>query len=66
MTEAQKKWIDDSDYESLLQLWRFSKDSEPLLQGECGNYYKKVMFQKRDAVGPEEAVRASKSVGWDR
>ena len=63
MTEEQKKWIDDADYETLLRQWRFGKTGDPLFQGETGEYYKKVMAEKRDA-DPVGAVAASKSIGW--
>jgi hypothetical protein len=63
MTPEQKKWIDDATYETLLYKWRFARLGDPLMQGDTGDYYAKVMAQKRDA-DPADAVRASKSVGW--
>jgi len=61
-----KKWIDDSSYETLLDRWRFSPSGDPIFQGEMGDYYKKVMFEKRDALPPGEAANCSKRIGWER
>jgi hypothetical protein len=64
MTEDEmKEVIDGSSYEQLLSRWRFAKPGNPFFFGEVGEYYSKVMFQKRDA-DPDGAVRASKSIGW--
>lgn len=59
-----KKWIDESSYEALLYKWRFAKSGSPYFEGKTGEYYSKVMFEKRDALPHEEQVRASKNVGW--
>ena len=67
MTEQEmKQWIDGSSYETLLDKWRFSPPGNPFFQGEVGQYYKDVMFTKRDALSNEDQVRASKNVGWDK
>ena len=63
MTDEQKKWIDDADYETLLRQWRLGETGDSLFQGETGGYYKKVMAEKRDA-DPAGAVAATKSIGW--
>jgi hypothetical protein len=65
MNDEMKTWIDNASYESLLSRWRCAPAGSPWFQGEIGQYYKQVMFAKRDAVGGAEAVRASKAVGWD-
>jgi len=62
---TDKEWIDGSSYETLLHRWRFSPPGDPIFQGELGAYYKKIMFEKRDALSPGEAVVASKNVGWE-
>jgi len=63
MTEQQKQWIDSATHLQLLEKWRFSPSGDPLFEGECGNYYQKVMQQKRDA-DPAQAVSNSKILGW--
>jgi len=63
--QHMKDWIDSASYESLLSRWRFASAGSPWFQGEAGEYYKGVMARKRDEVGHDEAVRASKSVGWE-
>ena len=64
MDEQMKKWIDEASYEQLLERWRFARCGDPFFQGEAGDYYAKVMAEKRQKVGEAEHVRASKSVGW--
>ena len=66
-TEEMKKWIDSNSYETLLRRWRFAPaGSDPIFQGEIGDYYSKVMFKKRDALPAGEQVSASKNVGWEQ
>jgi len=62
MTDDQKEWIDSAPYKTLLCKWRFGLAGDPMFQGEAGQYYKDVMFRKRDA-DPEGAVKASKKIG---
>jgi hypothetical protein len=65
MTEEIKAQIDAMDYHSLLRRWRFAPVGDPFFQGETGEYYQKRMDAKREEVGHDEAVRASKQIGWD-
>ncbi len=65
MTEEEKQWIDGADYEQLLSRWRNAPIGDRIFQGETGQYYGKVMREKRDSVGHAGAVAASKSIGWD-
>jgi len=62
MTEAEKSWIDNSSYEGLLSRWRFAPAGDPMFTGDTGQYYKKVMAEKR-AADPGGHVAASKSIG---
>ena len=64
MSESQKKWIDDASYEDMLARWRFAELGDQMFQGETGDYYAKVMHQKRDALSQKDQVSASKSAGW--
>jgi len=65
MTEETKKQIDDMDYESMLSLWRNAPSGHPMFQGEVGEYYAKVMREKRSQVGDAAHTAASKSIGWN-
>lgn len=65
MTTEQKKTIDDMDYESMLRLWRNAPSGHTLFQGGTGAYYAKVMSEKRDQIGNDAHVAASKSIGWN-
>lgn len=64
--EQMKKWIDDAGYEELLRRWRFAPVGDPIFQGEIGDYYKKVMDEKRAKLSDGMRVFASKAVGWER
>ena len=64
MTDQQKAWIDNATYEQLLGKWRMAPAGDPMFQGDTGDYYSKVMAQKREDVGPAAHVAASKSIGW--
>jgi hypothetical protein len=59
-----KDWIDNASYEQLLFKWRFAPAGSPYFQGATGDYYSKVLAQKRDEVGQDEHIRTSKSIGW--
>ena len=65
MTPEQKAWIDNASYEQLLHKWRFAPLGDSWFQGECGEYYSKVMSEKRNA-NSDEHIQASKSIGWER
>lgn len=64
MTKDEKGFIDSMDYESLLRLWRNARAGDPIFQGDTGDYYKKVMAEKREAIGNDAHVRASKNIGF--
>lgn len=59
-----KEWIDNASYEALLSRWRNAPAGDPFFQGEVGEYYKKVMGDRRVEVGDAEHVPASKRIGW--
>ena len=63
MTPEQKKWIDGASYEDLLRRNRFAPVGDPIFQGECGDYFLKVMAE-RQAADPAGHVAASKQIGW--
>jgi hypothetical protein len=66
MKEPHKQWIDNASYESLLHRWRFAISGDPFFQGDTGEYYKKVMAEKKAALPPGEAANCSKRIGWER
>ena len=59
MTEEEKKKIDEMSQYEMCYMWRFAKSDEPLLQGETGIYFKKVLFEKKGGFTPT----ISKSLG---
>jgi len=62
MTKEQKDFIDKASYLTLLKRWRFSAVGDEIFQGKTGDYYAKVMAERR-AEDPEAAIRASKALG---
>lgn len=63
MTLQDKEWIDKASYEDLLRRWRFATAGDPVFQADTGEYYSKIMSERRDA-NPDAAVAASKRIGW--
>jgi hypothetical protein len=63
MTPEDKKWIDEASLYQLLDAWRNHPAGSSLFQGDTGEYYAKVMTQKRSENG-KEWVNASKTIGW--
>src|ERR1017187_5649081 len=64
MTAEDKKWIDEATYEQLLSRWRNGPFGDSMFQGETGEYYSKVMKERRaQPGGNDEHVRASKNIG---
>lgn len=64
LTDELKKQIDSMSYESMLNKWRFAPVGDSMFQGDSGDYFAKVMGEKREAVSDSERVRASKDAGW--
>lgn len=60
MNNKMKTWIDNATYEELLSKWRFATIGDPFFAGEIGDYYAKVMKEKR-----ENHVEVSKKIGWE-
>ncbi len=61
LTEKLKKEIDEMDYASMLSQWRFAPVGTPIFQGESGDYFLKVMAEKRKTT---DHVKVSKTIGW--
>jgi len=64
MTPEQKEWIDNATYEELLREWRFAPAGAAFFQGEAGDYFFKVIAEKKKEAGEEEHTRVSKKIGW--
>lgn len=63
MDPKDKAWIDSASYTTLLERWRNAPSGDRMFQGETGEYYAKVMRERRQA-NPGGHVAASKSIGW--
>jgi len=66
MTAEQKKWIDTATYYQLLERWRMAPIGDQMFQGACGEYYAEVMQRRREEVGNDRHVAASKAIGWKK
>ena len=64
MTDEQKAWIDAATYRQLLERWRRAPAGDQMFAGPAGQYYAEVMARKKQEVGQEGHVSASKSIGW--
>ena len=62
MTSEEKTMIDSMDYEALLRLWRYASAGHPLFKGDTGDYYSKILAEKKVQAG-NSASTISKSIG---
>lgn len=62
MTNEHKLWIDNASYYELLEKWRFAPVGDAFFKGDTGDYYAKVMAQRREEVGHAVAVQTSKAL----
>ena len=65
MPQSTKNWIDNASYYMLLEHWRNAPPGDPMFSGEDGEYFAKVMFDKKNAISDAAVVNASKMVGWE-
>lgn len=63
MTAETKKSINSMSYEDMLSLWRNVPVGHSYFQGEIGDYYGKVMYEKKNKLSSMEQVTASKNIG---
>lgn len=61
-----KNKIDGMSYEQLLGHYRFAPSGDPMFVGEVGEYYMKVMAERKKIVGDAEHTATSKLIGWER
>ena len=59
MTPEQKERIDNMTQGELCKKWRFAPMGDPLLQGDTGDYFSKILKEK-GGFTPE----ISKGLGW--
>ena len=64
MDHNTKQNIDDMSYERMLSLWRHAPVGHPYFQGHTGDYYSKVMKDKKAKISNAEHTQASKNIGW--
>jgi len=62
--EDFKGWIDNATYSQLLYRWRFASINDRIFSGKIGEYYSKIMKEKKSQLTNDEHVSASKNVGW--
>ena len=66
MTKKERmKWIDNASLKELLRKNRFEPAGSPWFSGEVGDYFLKVMGEKKKA-DPAGWTRASKELGWQK
>lgn len=60
LTDGRKKQINDLTHIQLCGIWRFGVSGDWRLQGDCGAYFKKRLFDHFGGF----TVEISKSLGW--
>jgi len=58
-----KKWIGSASLLELMEAWRKSKNTDPIMQGENGRYFARIM-RIRQNHKPIEFANASRQIGW--
>ena len=64
MTPKQKEWIDNANYQQLLQKQRFAPVGDMFFQDTETWEYFSARLGKLKSEDPESAVQASKNIGW--
>lgn len=65
LTPENKAYIDNHSYYGLLERWRNSPAGDPWFQGETGQYWAKVMRERRAQTGGDVIhTEASNIIGW--
>jgi len=59
-----KQWIGNASPEALLRRWRFGVSTDPIVQGEVGEYFSKAFARMRRELGSKFPA-LSKKVGWE-
>jgi hypothetical protein len=65
MNQKIKDVIDAMSLRQLIERWRNAPIGDPMFVGEAGDYYRKVLDDKRRQASHEEQVRISKDIGWE-
>ena len=60
LTEARKKIISELSHYDMCDLWRSAPSGSWMLMGDCGDYFKKRLFEHFGGFTPA----ISKSLGW--
>jgi len=58
-------WIDAATYQQLLERWRNAPCGDHMMIGEIGDYFVRVLREKRGQLTHNEQVTVSKRIGWD-
>jgi hypothetical protein len=64
LTDELKNEIDNMSYSQMLSKWRFTPAGNNLFQGESGDYFAKVLGEKKNDLSIDNQAGISKFVGW--
>lgn len=53
LTEKRKAEIDAMSHYDMCSMWRFAKTGTTLIMGECGDYFKKRLFEHFGGFTPD-------------
>jgi hypothetical protein len=65
MRKEHKEWIDNASYDQLLSKWRHAPLGDPFFMDDTGEYYSRIMGEKKIRLSHSEQVGASKRIGWE-
>ena len=57
LTEERKKEIDALSRFEMCRVWRFAKTGDWMVTGDCGDYFKKRLFDELGGFTPEISKR---------
>ena len=64
MTEDQKCWMDNADYEAFLRRNRFGPLGDTIFLDESGKYFLVSMSKAASKLTTNEKATISKRIGW--
>lgn len=64
VSEEVVKKLENMSYNDMLLRWRHAPMGDPMFLGKNGEYFAKVMREKKAKLSAAEQVAASKNVGW--
>lgn len=65
LTKGLKTKIDKMTYKQMLHEWRFAPSGDILFRNNIGEYFRKVMAEKKKQLFEGDHSDISKKIGWE-